>query len=171
LISKEGAMKARALFAILMLGLVAAGTASAQETAPGDPRLTQQLDRMGIHYTITAEGNYSILYNLKGGRTQTVYIMGQTEKYRETEIRELWSRAGVFDAVPSAEVMQSLLEESGTSKIGFWSVEKSDEGGYIVYFSVKVPVYLKDPDLSGLLELTANVADEKEQELFNTDDE
>jgi len=50
------------------------------------------------------------------------------------------------------------------------SLEKSDEG-YIVYFSVKVPIHLKDTDLSALLELTARVAGQKEADLFNTDDE
>lgn len=71
----------------------------------------------------------------------------------------------------AAGVMQKLLEDSGTEKIGFWAIEEADNGGYIVYFSVKVPVSLKDTDLASLLELTANVADGKEAELFNVDEE
>ncbi len=164
-------MKAGALFIILVLGLVAAGSAAAQDTTKGDPRVARQLDRLGLKYKLTDSGNYSLTYDLKGGRSQTVYIMGTTEKYNDTEIRELWSRAGTYDTLPPADVMQTLLEESGTEKIGFWSIEKSDGGGYIVYFSVKVPVYVRDSDLSSLLELTADVADQKEQELFNSDDE
>ncbi len=164
-------MKAGALFTVMVLGLAVCGTAFTQEAKQGDARLTLQLDRMGIHYKITDEGNYSVDYDLKGGRRQTVYIMGQTEKYKDTEIRELWSRAGVFDDVPSADVMRDLLEESGTAKIGFWSIEQNDSGSYIVYYSVKVPVYLRDSDFSSLLDLTANVADSKEKELFDTDDE
>lgn len=67
--------------------------------------------------------------------------------------------------------MQKLLVDSGTEKIGFWSIEEADDGGSTVYFSVKVPVYLKDADLAALLELTANVGDKKEAELFNVDEE
>jgi hypothetical protein len=163
-------MKSMAVVTIMAFGLIAAAALPAQEAAKGDPRLTGQLDRLGIHYKVTDSGNYSIGYDLDGGRVQTVYIMGRTEKYGDTEIRELWSRAGTFDAVPPADVMQKLLEESGEKQIGFWSIERSDDG-YIVYFSVKVPVYLRDSDLSALLELTANVADQKEAELFNSDDE
>jgi hypothetical protein len=55
--------------------------------------------------------------------------------------------------------------------MGFWSIEETDSGGYTVYFSVKVPVYLADSDLAALLEYTANTADQKEKELFNADDE
>ncbi len=164
-------MKLRALVALLVVGLVAAGAVSAQDAAKGDPRLTKQLDRIGVHYTITDSGNYSIQYDLAGGRVQTVYIMGKTQKYQDTEVREIWSRAGIFDSVPSAGVMEALLTESGEAEIGFWSLEEDDGGGYIVYFSVKVPVYLRDSDLSNLMQLTADVADQKEKELFNSDDE
>jgi hypothetical protein len=164
-------MKAGVLFLeALLIGLFACGSVAAQ-AAKTDPRVAQQLDRLGLTYKVTDSGSFSIQYDLKAGRSQTVYVMGQTEKYNDTEIRELWSRAGVFDAVPSADVMQALLEDSGTSTIGSWNLEKSDEGGYIVYFSVKVPVYLRDSDLEALLELAANVADAKEAELFNSDDE
>jgi len=162
-------MKCRALVSVLVLGCIAAA-AYAQGATKGDPALSKQLDRLGVRYKITDSGNYSMTYDLDGGRSQTVYIMGKTVKYGNTEIRELWSRAGTFDDVPSAEVMQKLLEESGEKEIGFWSIEKGDDG-YIVYFSVKVPVYIRDSDLAALLELTANVADQKEAELFNSDDE
>ena len=153
-----------------MLSAVA-GQLGAEGPASADPRVKDQLDRLGVHYTITDSGNYSITFDLDTGRSQVVYVMGQTETYKGTEIRELWSRAGIFDEIPSAEVMQSLLEESGTSKIGFWSIEKNDAGGYIVYFSIKVPVYLKDADFRALLEFTADTADAKEAELFSSDNE
>jgi hypothetical protein len=154
----------------LALGLAVPGVVSAQATK-GDPGVTQQLDRLGLNYTVTKSGNFSVTYDLDGGRSQVAYIMGKTETVDTTDVRELWSRAGTFDAVPDADVMQNLLEESGSKKIGFWSIEETDKGGYTVYFSVKVPVYLKDGDLSSLLEYTANIADQKEEELFNTDDE
>ncbi len=143
----------------------------AQGATKGDTALTAQLDRLGLKYTVTKSGNYSITYDLDGGRSQVAYIMGTTEKVDNIEVRELWSRAGKFTDAPTAEQMQSLLEDSGGKKIGFWALEETDDGGYTLYFSVKVPTYLKDDDLSSLLEYTANVADQKEEELFNVDDE
>ena len=165
-------MKRSVLFWGITIGLVASAALFAQSDAKkGDPSLTRQLDRMGVDYTITDSGNYSIDYTLDNGRSQTAYIMGETQTVDNLEVREIWSRAGTFDSLPSADVMQSLLEESGTKEIGFWSLEKTKDGGYILYFSVKVPVYLKDDDLSSLLQYTADTADQKEQELFNTDNE
>ena len=157
---------------LVAVALVAAlGSVSAQAAAKPNADLTQQLDRAGLKYTLTKAGNYSITYNLDGGRSQTVYIMGKTEKVGATEIRELWSRAGTMDSPPDADQMKALLEDSGNAKVGFWALEETDQGGYTIYFSVKVPVYMNDKDLGALLEYTANMADQKEEELFNADDE
>ncbi len=165
-------MRYATLIVVAALGLALGGAASAQDSSSkGDSRLTKQLDRMGVKYEITDSGNYSIDYTLDGGRSQTVYIMGGTQKVDDMEVREIWSRAGTFDSVPSADVMQNLLVESGTRQIGFWSLEEATDGGYILYFSVKVPIYLEDADLGSLMSYTANQADQKEQELFNSDDE
>jgi len=163
-------MKRTAVLAAVVL-VAALGSVSAQSATKANTDLAQQLDRLGLKYTITKAGNYSISYDLDGGRSQTVYIMGKTDKVGATEIRELWSRAGTMDSVPDSDQMKSLLEDSGNAKVGFWALEETDSGGYTIYFSVKMPVYLNDKDLSALLEYTANTADQKEEELFNTDDE
>jgi hypothetical protein len=163
-------MRQRMWIVLLALAIAAPWTAGAQ-AAKGDADLSAQLDRLGLKYTITKSGNYSITYDLDNGRSQVAYIMSATENVDATEVRELWSRAGTFDSVPTADQMQNLLEESGSKKIGFWALEETDSGGYTVYFSVKVPTYLRDSDLSSLLEYTASIADQKEEELFNTDDE
>lgn len=164
-------MKRTALLMTAALFLAALGTAGAQAAAKASADIAQQLDRLGLKYTVTKSGNYSIVYDLDGGRTQTVYVMGKTDKVGATEIRELWSRAGTMDSAPTEEEMQKLLEESGGAKVGFWALEETDNGGFTIYFSVKVPVYLNDSDLAALLQFAADTADQKEEELFNADDE
>lgn len=123
-----------------------------------------------MKYTTTKSGNYSIDFSRDGDRQQTVYIMSKTETYGGIEIREIWSNAGTFDAEPTAKVMLELLSENDTEKIGAWNVETSDDGSYLAYFSIKVPSYVKDKDLSDLLEFASNVADEMEAKLFNVDE-
>jgi hypothetical protein len=161
----------RAAVLVLFFFLAAAAAVSAQSSSTGDPRVVAQLDRLGIRYKAMDSGNYSITFDVESGRSQVAYIMAKTETYKGLEIREIWSRAGTFEDLPESDVMQKLLEDSAGEKIGFWSIEEADNGGWTVYFSVKVPVYLKDADLKSLLELTANVGDEKEAELFNQDEE
>ena len=164
-------MRGSSAVLLVVLALAAPGVVTAQGATKGDSALSAQLDRLGLEYTVTKTGNYSVVFDLDDGRTQTVYIMGTTEKLDNAVVRELWSRAGTFESVPTADQMQNLLEESGSKKIGFWALEESDSGGYTVYFSVKVPTYLKDDDLASLLKYAANIADDKESELFSADDE
>jgi hypothetical protein len=170
-VTEEGIMKRAAVLLVLFFFLAGATAAFAQGTSKGDARVAAQLDRLGLHYKLTDSGNYSITFDVESGRSQVAYIMAKTETYKGLEIREIWSRAGTFEDLPESDVMQKLLEDSAGEKIGFWSIEEADNGGWTVYFSVKVPVYLKDADLKSLLELTANVGDEKEAELFNQDEE
>ena len=165
----EVSMMRKALFLTALIALLAAGVLGAQEK--GDSRVSAALDRLELKYTLTKNGNYSVTYDLDGGRSQVAYVVGSTETYNGVEIRELWSRAGTLDAAPTSEVMEKLLLDSGTEKIGAWNLEKSSSGGYIVYYSVRIPVSTADDSLKSLLELTAKVADQKEEELFSVDDE
>jgi hypothetical protein len=167
------AMWASAAFATQAGAAQASATdaASNQDAAQGDLRVAEQLDRLGLHYELTESNNYSVTYDLDGGRSQVAYVTADTETYKGVEIRELWSRAGTFDEIPSADTMEKLLEDTGTEKIGAWALEKSSEDGYILYYSIRVPVSLQDSQMGSLLRLAADVADQKESELFQTDDE
>jgi hypothetical protein len=169
-------MTRKTLFLAALVTVAASGILPAQDTSTtdadkGDPRVPAALDRVGLHYTATSNGNYSVTYDLDRGRSQVAYIVGKTETYDGVEIRELWSRAGTFDQAPSAEVMQKLLLDSGAEKIGSWGLEESSKGGYILYFTIRVPVSIADEALKSLVELAADVADQKEDELFNVDEE
>jgi hypothetical protein len=160
-----------ALITVAASGILFAQDTSTKSTDKGDQRVADQLNRLGLHYTLTKSGNYSVTFDLDSGRSQVAYVTARTETYGGMEIREVWSRAGTMNDVRSADVMQKLLEDSGTEKIGSWALEESSDGGYILYFSVRVPVDPKDSEMKALLEFTANVADKKELELFKVDDE
>jgi hypothetical protein len=53
--------------------------------------------------------------------------------------------------------------------MGAWNLEADDDGCYLAYFAIRVPVYLKDSDLSSMLEFAAAVADEMAASLFGPD--
>jgi hypothetical protein len=154
----------------LSAALALAGAAAFAADGKADARVAKQLDKLGLQYTTTSSGNYSIEKDIKGDRKQTVFIMSKTETYGGLEIREIWSNAGSFDTEVPADTMLELLNDNNTEKIGAWSVEQSDDGGYLVFFSLKVPVYLRDKDLSDMLDFASTVADEMELKLFNVDD-
>jgi hypothetical protein len=158
--------KALIIFAVLAL---AAAAALAAEGKP-DARVSKLLGRLHIDYSTTDTGNFSIDYDLGSGRKQTVYIMSETETYGSLEIREIWTNAGNLDSEPSSDDLMQLLQDNNDEKIGAWSLESSDDGGPLAYFSVKVPTYLKDKDFSDMIQFVAQVGDAMERKLFDADD-
>jgi hypothetical protein len=148
---------------------LAAGAGLGAEGKP-DSRVAKQLDRAELKYETTGSGNFSIVQELEGGREQTVYIMSKTETYGALEIREIWTNAGSFEEEPSPESMMELLGDNDIEKIGAWNLEASDDGSYLAYFAIKVPVYLRDKDFLDMLEFAATVGDEMEAKLFDADD-
>jgi len=140
----------------------------AQTTKQADPRVGKMLQGLNIAYTITDNANYEIEYDLASGRTQYVYIMSETQKYRGMEVREIWSNAGVLQEDPELDLLYALMEESGTNKIGAWVLEEQDDG-ILLFYSIKIPVSHTQEDLRQSIAFAAEVADSWETDLFEDD--
>ncbi|MCA1950120.1 MAG: hypothetical protein LDL24_06095 [Treponema sp.] len=160
-------MKKVTFFLILFI-VTAAGALLAQSNKQPDQRVAAMLKTMKVDYTITDNGNFEIEYELASGRTQYVYIMSETQKYRGMEVREVWSNAGVLDEDPEVDLLYELMQESGSNKIGAWALEENDEG-ILLYYSIKIPVSHTVEDLLQFIAFAAEVADTCENDLFEDD--
>ncbi len=152
---------------VFLLGMIS-GALFAQTNKASDPRVAAMLKNMNIAYQVTSNGNYEIEYDLASGRTQYVYIMSETQKYRGMEVREIWSNAGVMEEDPDFDLLYALMEESGSNKIGAWALEKNDEG-ILLYYSIKLPLSHSADDLRQSISFAAEVADSWESDLFEDD--
>ncbi|WP_304221978.1 hypothetical protein [Gracilinema caldarium] len=153
---------------VFLFVVFASGLLSAQSNNQPDQRVADMLKTMNIDYVITDNGNFEIEYELASGRTQYVFIMSETQKYRGMEVREVWSNAGVLDEDPEVDLLYELMQESGSNKIGAWALEENDEG-ILLYYSIKAPVSHTVEDLRQLIAFAAEVADSQESYLFEDD--
>jgi|GEM_PF-1494532 len=144
--------------------------AQVPEAKKGDPRVGAVLDRLGVKYTVNPSGNYSVTYDLDGGRSQTVYIMSETDTYNGVEIREIWSNAGDLDSEPAADQLVDLMTESGKNKVGCWALEAQDDGKYLLFYTIKFPADAGDAAYRAMLEFASSVADEREEAIFGVDE-
>lgn len=135
-----------------------------------DSRVGTMLDKVGQEYKTTKSGNYSVELDESDGRTQMVYIGSQTEKYQGVEIREIWSNAGTFPEEPDQSTMLDLMMESNSNKIGCWALEEQDDGGYLLYYTIKLPVSHTANDLKMMLGFVADIADARETQFFGGDE-
>ena len=135
-----------------------------------DTRVQILLDKIDQAYTVTKAGNYQVELDTKDNRTQLVYISSSTEKYNGIEIREIWSNAGTFPEEPDQATLLDLMTESGSNKIGCWALEKQDNGSYLLYYTIKLPVSFTASDLKMMIAFAATIADAREEQFFGTDD-
>ncbi len=156
------------IVAVLALGVLA--PTFAQTKNKSDTRVAAILSDLGLTYKVNSSGNYAITYDEGNDRTQVVYVMSTTDTYQGIEIREIWSIAGSFDSEPDATQLLDLMKQSGKNKIGDWALEEQDDGTYLLFYTIKSPVKIDNAAFKMMLQFAADVADEQEKAIFDTDD-
>ncbi|HZH44526.1 MAG TPA: hypothetical protein VEY50_10640 [Lysobacter sp.] len=143
------------LLATLCLAPVAA------TAAEPDPLIGRQLKSLEYDYEIDEDGDYKLLFELDGGRTQLVFVRSSVETFGTHRIREIWS-PGYESKGKSfpADVANRLLTDSHESKLGAWVKQEQ----YAV-FVVKISADADAKELDDAIEAAFRTADQLESEL------
>lgn len=151
------------LFACAGMALAAAAPAAAE-----DASVAKRLDREGLKYEVDNDGDYKLTFNYsKEGRTQLVFVSGKTETVSGLTVREVFSPAGRVekDGIGGKMALE-LLEASGGMKLGSWEIR-----GDVLYFVIKVLDSATSSELSSMLDVAAETADDKEIEISGDRDD
>lgn len=167
-----------AVLASLLYVAVAGGASlvAAEPTGPADGpakpdlRVKGWLDQAGIKYEIADQSQFRVVFQLEGGRSQSVVVNSATEALGASEIREIWSVAAVSSKGGfSPEVLRALLAENQAKKLGAWSILARPEGE-VAIFSAKVPADLTHEKLVDAVQAVLETADAMEKRLTRGDD-
>ncbi|WP_051020583.1 hypothetical protein [Porphyrobacter sp. AAP82] len=154
---------------LVSLSVLASLTAAiAVPAAAEDASVEKRLDRAGLKYEVDDDGDYKLTFNYsQEGRTQLVFVSGTTQEVSGLTIREVFSPAGRVekDGITGKTALE-LLENSGTLKMGSWEIR-----GDVLYFVIKVLDSATATELSSLLDIAAETADDKEIELSGDRDD
>jgi len=148
-------------FALAFAPAFALAAAPAAQAATPDPAIKAQLDSLDIKYEVDSDGDYKVVFDLGGGRSQLVWIRSSTEKYGSLKVREIWSAGYKHGGKPlSAAIANRLLEHSHSVILGGWTKQKE-----FAMFVVKIPVNASPQELRDAAEAAGDCADEIEKEL------
>lgn len=154
---------------LLSLPVLAGLTATiAVPAAAEDASVERRLDREGLKYEVDADGDYKLTFNYaKEGRSQLVFVSGTTQTVSGLTIREVFSPAGRIekDGIGGKAALE-LLSASGQLKLGSWEIR-----GDVLYFVIKVLDSATSSELSSMLDIVAETADDKEIELSGDRDD
>jgi hypothetical protein len=159
-------MTIRRLLSLSVLASLAAATAV--PAAAEDASVARRLDSAGLKYEVDDDGDYKLTFNYtKEGRTQLVFVSGTTQTVSGLTVREVFSPAGRVekDGIGGKAALE-LLEASGQLKMGSWEIR-----GDVLYFVIKVLDSASSSELSSLLDIAAETADDKEIELSGDRDD
>jgi len=153
----------KATIALACLLLAAGNPANAANTA--DASVGKKLDALGLKYEVDDDGDYKLLFEVDGGRSQVVWVRSAVETLGGMRIREILSISGKApkpaddgDIVTSAMAASSALMASNRQKLGGWVLKGSDDK-QMFYYVAQVPADLGADDLELVVRAVAKDAD------------
>jgi hypothetical protein len=153
----------------------AAATPASPAPPSADPRVAAALKTLGYEYSLTADQDYKLVFEVGDDkRTQVAIVNSNTEIFDKAEIREVWSPALVVDDPIDAALAQRLLKANDTYKIGAWRLWPTDKDGnkpqlYVV-FAAQIDANAPDSMLSAALDMVTQKSDELEKEIAKVDE-
>ncbi|AWT14707.1 MULTISPECIES: hypothetical protein [Stenotrophomonas] len=153
----------RTLLSTLLIALAATGSAAA---ADADKAVARHLDKLGYTYEVDEDGDYRMVFDVEGDRTQMVYVRSSVEDFGSHNIREIWSPAysSKTKQFPVA-VANRLLEDSQDAKMGGWVKQDTT-----AMFVVKIDADATADQLSDAIDAAIRTADAMELELTKKDE-
>jgi hypothetical protein len=142
--------------------------ATAAPAAAEDASVARRLDSEGLKYEVDSDGDYKLTFNYsKEGRTQLVFVSGTAQEVGGMTIREVFSPAARIekDGIDGSKALE-LMAGSAQMKLGSWEIR-----GDVLYFVIKVLDNATAKELSGMLDIAAETADDKEIELSGDRDD
>ncbi len=160
------------LVVLLALGVSVAQAQDAPAPAPAptaDARVERLLKEVAAEYTVDEDGDFRLVYDIGGGRSQLVWIPSVTSNFGALEIRQVWSIAHRSKGPLPADLANRLLDRNGAVILGAWLTEPAgDELGVI--FAVQVAAETDALSLRSAIHAVATTADAMENELTAKDD-
>lgn len=135
-----------------------------------DIRIKNQLDKLKMFYEFDSQYNFKLLFELPDKRTQLVYIMSNTNKYEDVEIRQIYSPALLItdNKQLKFEDLYMLLTENSQTIFGGWQIIPHQHG-WVLSFVVKTPALMPENRLMMYLWYIAQIADQMEKR-FSAED-
>lgn len=126
----------------------------------------------GLKYRKDEDGDLRVTFDMGGGRTQLVFVNGQTESFENVQYVEIWSIAALSESRPvNAGQMRKLLNGID-EEVGHWCLKKPSSPGqkWSLYYSVHLSLSASAKDFEAAIRACGAIADDKENDLLGTDD-
>jgi hypothetical protein len=141
-------------------------------TGPWKPAplpVTDVLTAAELEYTQHSTGHYEIQFEQDDKSKQPVFITKDIEYYEKADTRKVWALAATLKQAPKLETAIKLLDQSGRTKLGNWSIEQSTSGEFLVIYLAKIDATASPDALRSTMEYVAKLTTIMKKELTPKD--
>jgi hypothetical protein len=153
---------------VLVLAATLTQVSAQTQTQKTDARVAVALTQAGFKYVVGEAGDFRFVIELKGGRTQLVFINSVTETVGNIEIREVWSIGYMGSEVMSSLIMEVMLRDNANKKLGAWGLSQINNL-YVGTFSIKMSAESSGSVLRTIAEGVAMLTDDMESKISTAD--
>ena len=118
-----------------------------------------------IEFTEHKTGHMEVQFDQKDDKKQAVFITKDIEYFERVDVRKIWSLALTTKEAPSAETTMKLLQQSSRTKLGAWTVEKTEQGDYLVIYCAKLDATATPAAVKSTMEYVAKLTAIMKKEL------
>ena len=100
--------------------------------------IQELLTKAELKYTQHAAGHLQVDFDQEDKQKQPVFVTKDIEYYERADVRKIWALAMSTKKAPNLDTMMKLLQQSGRTKLGAWTVEQNAQGEYMIIYCVKL---------------------------------
>ncbi len=105
-----------------------------------------------------------------GSRTQIVWIISQTQRLQNMEIREIWAPAFKWTGPVTGEMANRMLKMNDEMKIGAWRAIPAGNNTYLIVYAAQIAAESSAETYQTVMRAVMMTADKYEEEITGKDD-
>lgn len=98
-----------------------------------------------------------VSFDQKDKQKQSVFVTKEVEYFEQADVRKVWSLAATLKEAPGADTTMKLLQQSARTKMGAWTIERTNTGDYLVIYVCKVDATATPRALKSTMEYVAKL--------------
>lgn len=106
-----------------------------------------------------------VSFDQKDKQKQSVFVTKEVEYFEQADVRKVWSLAATLKEAPGADTTMKLLQQSARTKMGAWTIERTNTGDYLVIYVCKVDATATPRALKSTMEYVAKLTNIAKKDL------
>jgi len=123
------------------------------------------LKKTELEFTTHESGHFEAVLEQDNKEKQKVFVAKEVEYFEQADVRKIWSLAATLGESPSTDVMLKLLQESARTKLGAWTIEKTNAGEFLLIYVCKVDATATPQALKSTMEYVAKLTNQAKKDL------